>query len=264
MKRRVLLTLLVLALPLAAQEAKKEEKPGLAPVRPKDWITSVVPVKRQDMSSFLQLVEPLGVKVDLSGAFQSLIVTGPPEAVKAAEALITKYDVPPPPPPPPQRTRNIELTTYLVATLPQAEQQEAVPDEIAGVVKQLKSVFAYKSYRVLDTLFVRSRVGQAVEVSSIGSPPGPAGLPTNITAHYTLRLNSLRLSQDEKGSTVRLDGMRFSARIPIGQGTSFQYIDSGFNTDLDVREGQKVVVGKTGIGSSSEALILVVTAKVVD
>ena len=58
--------------------------------------------------------------------------------------------------------------------------------------------------------------------------------------------------------------MRFGARIPFGTAPNFQFTESGFNADLDVREGQKVVVGKTGIGSSTEALILVVMAKVVE
>lgn len=39
---------------------------------------------------------------------------------------------------------------------------------------------------------------------------------------------------------------------------------TGINTSIDIREGQKIVVGKTGTGSSGDALILVVTAKVTD
>jgi hypothetical protein len=35
------------------------------------------------------------------------------------------------------------------------------------------------------------------------------------------------------------------------------------NTDVDVREGQKFVVGKTGMGGG-DAMILVVTARVVE
>ncbi|HVN83075.1 MAG TPA: hypothetical protein VMW38_29095 [Terriglobia bacterium] len=42
------------------------------------------------------------------------------------------------------------------------------------------------------------------------------------------------------------------------------YIDTGINTDLDVREGQKVVVGKATVDNSNNALFLVLTARVVD
>jgi hypothetical protein len=37
---------------------------------------------------------------------------------------------------------------------------------------------------------------------------------------------------------------------------------ASIRTDIDVREGQKVVVGKANIGPEKGALILVVTAKV--
>ncbi len=54
-------------------------------------------------------------------------------------------------------------------------------------------------------------------------------------------------------------------RVPITTGPGqFQYQEVGINTDLDVREGQKVVVGKTNMDSSDRALIVVVTAKVVE
>ena len=39
---------------------------------------------------------------------------------------------------------------------------------------------------------------------------------------------------------------------------------AGITTDIDVREGQKVVVGKANIDNSDNALILILTAKVVD
>jgi hypothetical protein len=43
-----------------------------------------------------------------------------------------------------------------------------------------------------------------------------------------------------------------------------QYIDTGFNTGIDVREGQKVVVGKANIDGSNNAMTLVVTARVAE
>jgi hypothetical protein len=41
-------------------------------------------------------------------------------------------------------------------------------------------------------------------------------------------------------------------------------VDTGFTANLDIKEGQKVVIGKTGIEGSQSALILVATGKVVD
>jgi hypothetical protein len=38
----------------------------------------------------------------------------------------------------------------------------------------------------------------------------------------------------------------------------------GFDTDLRIPEGQKVVVGKSHIGPGNEAMILVLSARVVE
>jgi hypothetical protein len=39
---------------------------------------------------------------------------------------------------------------------------------------------------------------------------------------------------------------------------------ASINTDLDIREGQKTVVGKSSINSTGDALILVIVPKVVE
>jgi len=50
----------------------------------------------------------------------------------------------------------------------------------------------------------------------------------------------------------------------VGEPTIHQYIDTGIATDVDIREGQKVVVGKANMDGSDRASIVVLTAKVVD
>jgi hypothetical protein len=42
----------------------------------------------------------------------------------------------------------------------------------------------------------------------------------------------------------------------------FTYIDVGLNTDIDIKEGQKAVVGRAGL-ERDKALFLVLTAQVV-
>ena len=69
-----------------------------------------------------------------------------------------------------------------------------------------------------------------------------------------------------------MNGLRFKANIiakrqqldPGGALVQYENYDAGFGTDVDVREGQKVVVGKAAIGGTSNALILVITAKVLE
>ena len=43
-----------------------------------------------------------------------------------------------------------------------------------------------------------------------------------------------------------------------------QYIDTGVVTDVDLRIGQKVVVGKAAIGNARDSLFIVISAKLVE
>jgi hypothetical protein len=78
----------------------------------------------------------------------------------------------------------------------------------------------------------------------------------------SLRINSISVQGD---GTVRIDGMssQFKAPVATGSGsdTSYNYIDLGIQTDLDIKEGQKVVVGRVGM-SHDQALFLVMVARV--
>jgi hypothetical protein len=54
-------------------------------------------------------------------------------------------------------------------------------------------------------------------------------------------------------------------KVPVGSTSPTSFADTGISTDVDVPEGKKVVVGKTsGLEGSDSALILVISAKVVD
>jgi hypothetical protein len=76
-----------------------------------------------------------------------------------------------------------------------------------------------------------------------------------------VRINSIGVESD--GSTVRIEKLNFDDRIPVQSGTGDQwtYQNLGIQTDLDIKEGQKVVVGRLGI-SHDQALFLVMMAKV--
>ncbi len=181
-----------------------------------------------------------------SASLKAIAVSGPPAIVDAVGEAIKRFDVP---------TKNTELTAYLLAASQQAAQADNVPKELDPVLKQLKSLFSYQGYRLLDTMIARAREGQELEMSSAG-PAVRVDRPN----FYQLRAKSINITAEGKGSLIRLDGLRFSARTYSGDTP----LDTYINTDLDLREGQKVVVGKAGMGSSGDALILVITAKVVD
>jgi hypothetical protein len=85
-----------------------------------------------------------------------------------------------------------------------------------------------------------------------------------------LSYNSLEVSSGDP-RTVHINALAFSLRGPTitstgkdGATTDHTQTPARIHTDLDVREGQKTVVGKSSVNSAGDALILVIVPKVVD
>ena len=183
-----------------------------------------------------------------------VVVNGPADLVDSIEAIVKKYDAPPP------VQKNVELTFHLLLAGPTGD-ATALPADLNPVVTQLKNVFGLKSFRVLETAVLRSREGRGAETSGVMAPA--AKLDAN--ARYNLKMQHVQVTGDEKGSRIRIDNLRFNAAIPIANsGGGMQFYDAGIQTDVDIREGQKVVVGKTSVDSASQSIFLVVTGRVVD
>ncbi len=187
---------------------------------------------------------------------KTLAVRAPQEILPAIEEAVKKPDTPPPP------VKNVELTAYLLVA-EQADANVKLPGDLQPVIKQLKGTFPqYEGYRLLETLELRTREGGEAEVNGMA----PGGKDTLPPAIYNLRFRSARITADEKGRVVWLSGMRLGVRVPIptGPNNQFNYQDTGIMADVDVREGQRVVVGKANLQGPDKALFLVLAAKVMD
>jgi hypothetical protein len=98
---------------------------------------------------------------------------------------------------------------------------------------------------------MRNRVGNKAETS--GSFPVSEAEPKRLIASsYSLSCVISHVSQDGKGAVIHLDDLR----IITGRGN--------ITTNIDIRPGQMVVVGKTSFDNGNQALIAVLTAKIVD
>jgi hypothetical protein len=217
-------------------------------------VNRVFQLKYVDPRNLAGILHPYvfgGVNVDVQ--LKALTVTTRPDAMPEIEKIIQRFDVPPPP------VLNIEVTIYIMSALAQPA-ATAVPPELDAVVKQLKSTFSYKGYQLIDTQAIRVRAGQGGEASGAVDNGAP-GVPKTISQ---IKFKSAAASADEKGRAMRIDGLHVGLRIPIVTEGKFQYLDTGINTDVDIREGQKVVVGKANMDGSDRASIVVLTAKVVE
>ncbi len=248
MKHALIALMLFGALPLAAQEPKKPEN-----VSPK--VQRVFILKYADTHQLANLVGVFpGTSVTQNVEMHALAVSSSPEVIAAIEDAIKRLDVPPPAP------QNIEVTVYYLIGGDSENAGGPLPKDLDSVITQLKNAFAFKAYRLLDALELRTRAGQGGDTS--GSPgPNAAGQGATVTQFH---MNSASVSPD--GSSVRIDNLKAGIRLPVAStsGTpQFTYVDLGVNADIDVKPGQKVVVGRLSMGQN-QALFLVLTVRVVN
>ncbi|HUK16718.1 MAG TPA: hypothetical protein VLW65_09905 [Bryobacteraceae bacterium] len=243
--KRIVLALLLLAAPQWAQE-KPAEKPTER---------VLVTLKYTNPSALQNLLRVYISDFSFNDEMKVITLRGPKDVVDAAVAMIKQLDVPP---------KDIDLTIYyLVGAAGESTLGTPPPKELDPVVAQLRNAFTFKSYRLLDVLALRTRTGDRVDsgsiLGSLETPPNAAAA----TIQGSFHIRSATLAPD--GSAIRLEDMRNVVRWPViyGNGNGFNYTELSLNTDIDIKEGQKVVVGRLGI-SHDQALFLVLTAKVVN
>jgi len=252
--KRLLCALLLIALPLAAQEAKKEDqKSSPQPASPR--IQKLFLLKYADPSHVANLLGVFNASVRPDSDMHALAVETTSEAtMKAIDEAIQRLDVAS------AASKNIEMTAYLlIGNETAGTEPSAMPKELDSVVIQLKNAFAFKSYRLLDILALRTRVGQRASNSSVGRPMQIGDKVAAPTTQF--RIASAGIGSDE--TTVRIDGLNLQSRIPVATGQGqFGYQDVGLQADVDIKQGQKVVIGRVSVAES--ALFVVLTAQVVN
>jgi hypothetical protein len=225
-------------------------------------VQKVVTIKNGNLRGILNTVKELapsnGMVISASDN-DHLVLSGPKDTVTAFEEIIKQLDVPTP------AQSNVEIDAYMVIASAHADSHNPIPADLEPVVAQLKGLLSYKSFRLLDSFVLRARSGERGENSGSVEPSSPA--PEGVKIRYDFAFNKVRVDKGETARLVRFDGLRLDVTVPVGINTKGEVHWSGANihTDIDVPEGKKVVIGKTsGIEGSDSALILVISAKVVD
>jgi hypothetical protein len=177
---------------------------------------------------------------------------------------------------------NLDTQLFLIVASNQDVVDSNLPASLDSVVKQLRAALPFKSYRLAATLLNRVKNGGGLEVRWIGGPlastvPGTSPTLTPTFSNFIVRqVHLVRMSDGQQ--VVQMKGFNFGARVPIQTGQAMasntppgvfpsggfptiNYEPTGVATDISMREGEPVVVGTVNVGSSSEAIILVVSAK---
>jgi hypothetical protein len=255
--KRILAVLIMLALPLAAQEEKKAD-----PAQPtrvaQPGVQKLFILKYADVNQVSQLLNVFTGSVRPNPAMHALAVTATAEAMSAIEDAIKRLDVPSSAP------QNVEIMAYFLIgfTDSQKASQDVVgsdpPKELESTVAQLKSAFNYRTYKLMEALPIRTRSGQRIDASTAGGAVKVAERPVSIITQF--HVDSVSADSDGR---IRLNSLRVSQRVPTAASNgNLNTTDIGITTDVDMKEGQKVVVGKNGL-SPDEAIFLVLSARVV-
>jgi hypothetical protein len=222
---------------LEAQErARKEEEQ-------RNWDTKIFPIKYVDAEELLRILMVFRANVNSSrGSLRVLTVRAPKEIMPAIEDTIKRFDVP-------TVGKTAELTIYVLMASDQQNPAGAIPSVLQPVLNQLKTVLAYKSFELVDTLFARGNDGRDFRLSgslppNIIVPTGPSPFPPGffeIAGRF--RVDNL----DGKSAILRITGLNFNLGL------------ASIKSDVDIPQGQQIVVGKATAGD--KAFILVMSAK---
>jgi hypothetical protein len=146
------------------------------------------------------------------------------------------------------------LRIYLVEASPEP-MQGSIPPDIASAVDQMKKTFAFKGYRLLDTIPLRAKSAAGGEAN--GMLPGAPDKPRS-----PYFLNYRQASVLEDGKTIAIQQFEFVVNVPAvnfkGEPTVAR---SSMKTDLTLQQGQKLVVGKLS-SEGVNAIFLILTVDV--
>jgi hypothetical protein len=236
--------------PAASPVAKRGPRPG--------DVQKVFVIKAARLHELAEVLSvfPAAVSYDHGPTATALGVSAPPAVMAAIEETIKRLDVPP------TSKKSVEVTAYIVEALAAPTADAKVPAALAPVVTQLRNTFRYADYRLVDTLITRSIADGYtwLETSSFSE----ADIWSRGKAKYSLKARPALVTTDGQ-RVVRMSQLHFAFEVPIEVGEhSYQMTSSGISADVDIADGQMVVVSKAGTGQTGSALIAVLSAKIID
>lgn len=224
-----------------AQEAKGLTKPPLK--------TELVHMKYQRAGQMMTVIRPfLSRDSDIrpSPDDKILIISDMPENIAKALAVIKELDIKP---------ADLLFTVQLVLGSDEPEKGvEPMPND--PIIKELRNLLKYQSYSLLDTSLLRALDTKDSEVR-LGDK-----------AEFDLWIRP-KVIRDEKTSLIqteiRLQRIVMAGMPPNVTSAKPEYVTTNLiGTTLNVKPGDKTVVGVSKLDGSGKGLILIISGKIVD
>ncbi len=216
-------------------------------------------LKNRDPRELLSILEPLGsgfkgATMQPDSEMKTLTVRDFPENIAAIEEAIKRLDIAKPPA---KRAPDVELHLHalLASNMDSADTSAAVPAELKDVMKQLQTTLNFKNYSLLTSIVQRAYAPSGVGgrgVITVGAPL----FERKQDANYSYHIGQFLGQYDVTPSSLYLNGFKFEI---AGQTAEFGSAQIGNN--LQIREGEKLVVGTASL--RDKALIVVLTVKVI-
>ena len=263
-------TVLTLLLVMVSTPFAQQPDAGTTPrpssdsfVTEKGFKSKVFEVKFRDAESVAKVLRHLGsgfkgASMSSNDEFKTITVRDFPENLATIEEALKRLDTPGTPRP------NIELHMHILRasnSSASATPARDVPAELKDVLTQLRGTLSYKNYEVAASVVQRltetQRGLRGKGVAELAWSPTPAG-PINLGYDYLI--NSVSLSSTQSGAPIiQIGEFSFTTGMipqsPIDSRTQI-------HTALNLRDGEKVVVGTATLGD--RALIVVLTAKLLN
>ena len=223
-----------------------------------EQVTKVVDIHYSDRDRLANLVQSKSVNIRFDPQAKFVVLQGERVEVEAIEEIVKKIDLPP---------LNMEFTFELISGSKSAGKATELPAALGGVAKEMKTLFGFQNVTLMDTMTIRMQDGK--ESSASGALPSLLAADANPPkATYSINIKQAGWNGTKGSRSARISELRFNARIPFStsntDNTRYQFSEMGIHTGLDMKEGQRVVVGKVGMDSGSNPFFLVVSCKVVE
>ncbi len=274
MKNRILFAAALVLLCCSAVTAQPATPAPQASPPPDNVVTEkgfrsrVFEIKHRDTNNIVRVLAPLGsgyrgATMVPNQDFQTITVRDFPENIAAIEEGIKRLDVPEPMRP------GVEFHVHiLVATKTQTfSPANQFPEELSAVINQLKTTINYGHYHLMTSQVLRTKEQGMRQVSIKGVSELKLRADTEASKNpifYDFRFESVVLDTTPPGpAKIQVGQFGFSMKVPlfVGGPTAIQYETIGFNTPVNLREGEKVVVGTTSM--EDKGIVVVITGSIV-
>jgi len=223
-------------------------------VTEKSFKSKVFEVKFREPAGLVNVLGKLtsgfkGAAISSSSEFRTITVRDFPENLATIEEAIKRLDTPA------AQRPNIELHMHALIASNTGGAGTAVPAELKPVLDELRGTLNYKNYELAASV-VQRLTETPRSLTGSGAAELPSGNPSapNMSMPYEYYIGAVTLNQDSGGAySVQIGEFSFSAQ-PGNDRAKVQ-------TALNMRDGEKVVVGTATI--RSRALVIVLTAKLI-